>query len=236
MEKVPSFIFGLKYLAIIIVGYEISKLDSDTIKKYLNLFVKIVLTTGFIGIVINKSVYLNGVDRFMGLTASPASFAIYTSVTCVFLTESIRLKASALSVIYLLLAIYLLYMTHSRQPLIAILIYFFLRAPITIKIVFGIALTYLFTRVDIQFFRIFDLFINLQHLSFGGFDDLQDIRDGSLQSRIHYFTSGIDYLSENGRFWIGTGSIPFKIFIVCILLKLVSLLTTIYLCFWLILG
>ena len=66
-EKVPSFIFGLKYLAIIIVGYEISKLDSDTIKKYLNLFVKIVLTTGFIGIVTNKSVYLNGVDRLLGL-------------------------------------------------------------------------------------------------------------------------------------------------------------------------
>ena len=146
----------------------------------------------------------------MGLTASPASYAVYSSIACIYLTEKIRHSSVSKDVLKLIIVICLLYITHSRQPLIAVLIYFLLRAPMLMKSIAIVSVIALFTQVEIKFLRTIDFIIRImQHIP-GGLDNISNVKDGSLQARIHYFTSGMDYLLQNNRILFGTGINTFQ--------------------------
>ena len=169
-ERLPNFIFTLKYLAIIIVGYEMRNLQPDSIQKYLEIFVSLVIATGILGFILDKSIYLNGADRYMGLTASPASFAIYSSIACIYLIEKIRQSSASKDLLKLIIVISLLYITHSRQPLIAVLIYFLLRAPMPMKLITIASVVVLFTQVEIKVIRTLDFVIRITQNISGGLD------------------------------------------------------------------
>lgn len=199
----------------IVVVKSIEKEDVVDLVKFINTLIFIVLLLSFIcGFLLDNTQILNGRTRFQGLTYTSSLFSSYCALSALFLfyqvfyTLKYRHKAEVFIVISsLILSLFLCYISGSRQPFYGLVLTLLLIS--FLKIHFYIRLVTIFLSISIALFFLIPYLsaFNMQVLS--DYDMFYNFAlsnlDGSTYSRVKYFITGMEYLSDNGQVLFGSG-------------------------------
>lgn len=210
-ERLPQFIFILKYLMAGILFFEFRNLKYEQKITVSNILITIVIITGILGIIIGNKIFLNGTDRYMGLTISPTAYALYAAVTFAMCVSMYIVERSKWYILYACIILILLYLTGSRQPFLGCLIFIFFEANKRFKLIsigLGVFILGLIKDLGIrQIEIIFNLFKILPNISLAA---LESIKDGSLYTRLQYIKVALDSQVLKDNYVMGTGVNTFQ--------------------------
>lgn len=198
------------YLTVGIVTYQCG-LNLRSMNTVISTAIIICLFSALIGVVLNRYIFLNGVERFMGAHHSSAGLSLQASV-CLFLIyvkfwflEPERTLFSLSSTKWLVLAFLLfviLVSTGSRQPLLGILsvaamqLYFYKKKYFLLLLLMGFVFGGMLLEASSSSTnRLILLATKLADIS--TLSDLEGIRDGSLAARINYMRVGVAHIIDN---------------------------------------
>lgn len=215
-EGAATFLRYLLY-ALFIIGITSRGISVSEFKKITYFSITICLFSIFIGYANSRYMFINDFYRFMGASHSPAALALQLS-TNLFLIFAyftfIRKRFSIFNAedIFLLAAGLIIFIsfleTGSRQPLGGIfLVLLFLLFIYNLKYFFLLlisALIYFFYAFDLSFFLDNRLISSAITIFSTDINEIGDIRDGSILSRINYLIVGINHTIEN-NFFFGSG-------------------------------
>ena len=222
IDGLATFIRYLFYLTVFTVTLN-EGIHIKIINRIIFLTILICIFSTFIGLLMDRFVFLNGWNRLMGANYTPVGLALESSL-CLFLIYlkfnflDIKRKIPTLETLFYitsaLIILYSLYMTGSRGPMLGVIALFFFhiffnfpKLLIIFFILFIVNIEYLFQAISDSSYRLFTLFTQLQNIS--DVTEISDIGDGSIFARLNYIKVGTEFvLEENLAFGAGLNSFP----------------------------
>ena len=220
-----GFASFLRYALYVIMILQFRKTGVGRLEFKVFLFVSCALAalSIFIGLVSDQYIFLNGQDRFMGSSHSPAALSMQLAVAITLIAisfkQGLNLRADSrrmlLSNLFLIgcffLFLYALIETGSRQPLLGVMVvllivlyrdyrkFLFFTLPILLIV--------LISFIDVN--PILDGRIVSSILKILDTSALDEIRDVSIMSRVNYFIVGVTYIFDNDlMFGAGLNAFP----------------------------
>ena len=213
----------LRYIFYLTVGLVTYKrgIEEKSLNIIIFMAVIICIFSSVFGVIEDRYIWLNGWNRFMGANYSSAALALEASM-CLFLvyikffflkssSQLLSLKTTTYIVLSVAL-LYIIYLTGSRGPMLGVI--FLLTMHIFLnyrKLFFILAFAsifvggVLFEAASLSSNRLLILMSNVAEVS--EWDDLKNIGDGSIFSRIKYIEVGASYIfDQNLAFGAGLNS------------------------------
>ena len=215
-----TFLRYIFYLTVGIVTYK-RGIEEKSLNVIIFMAVIICIFSSVLGVIQDRYIWLNGWNRFMGANYSSAALALEASM-CLFLvyikffflkSSSQLLSLKTMTYIVLSVALlYILYLTGSRGPLLGVIVLMAMHIFFNHrKLFFILAFTglfiggALFEASSLSSNRLLILMSNAAEVA--EWDDLKNMGDGSVFSRIKYIEVGASYIyDQNLAFGAGLNS------------------------------